>query len=57
MIFYTEHCAVFLDGKTMLNCNGMVGRVRHESFEELNDRMLNVRHYSFQHVRRPLPPA
>ena len=51
-IFYSGHCGMFVGEDRVLNSNGKAGRVQIEPFEVLHDRMLNVRHYEFQCVRR-----
>ena len=51
-IFYSGHCGLFVSEDKVLNSNGKAGRVQVEPFEVLHHRMLNVRHYEFQCVRR-----
>jgi hypothetical protein len=51
-LFYSGHCAMFVSDTEVINCNGIVGRVQVESFDELDHRMANVRKYQFQSVRR-----
>jgi hypothetical protein len=43
---------MFVSDTEVINCNGIVGRVQVESFDELDHRMANVRKYQFQSVRR-----
>ncbi|MHB8267405.1 C40 family peptidase [Bradyrhizobium sp.] len=51
-LFYSGHCAMFVSDMEVINCNGLAGRVQVESFDELDDRMRNMRKYQFQSVRR-----
>jgi cell wall-associated NlpC family hydrolase len=51
-IFYSGHCGMFVGDDRVLNSNGKAGRVQVEPFDVLHDRMLNVRRYEFQCVRR-----
>jgi hypothetical protein len=51
-LFYSGHCGMFVSETEVINCNGLAGRVQVESFDELDERMRNVRKYQFQSVRR-----
>jgi hypothetical protein len=51
-LFYTGHCAMFVSGTEVINSNGLVGRVQIESYDSLHSRMVEVRKYQFQSVRR-----
>jgi cell wall-associated NlpC family hydrolase len=51
-LFYTGHCAMFVSGSEVINSNGIVGRVQVEAYDSLHSRMVEMRKYQFQSVRR-----
>ena len=51
-LFYSEHCGMFISENEVINCNGKVGCVQIERFDELHHRMTRERNFIFQCIRR-----